>query len=139
MIAIYAILIPIGFIPFLIVLYKMKRLKRRKQTWIKTTATVRQIFGFSYRSINIFQIEYTITGTKETFTKKIPVGGLPYTIGDNLPIIYNPQNPRKILLDAGKSFTPLLIFTLIIAAAIVAVCFMMQKSIEKGELPNLFG
>ena len=139
MIAIYAILIPIGFIPFLIVLYKMKRLKRRKQTWIKTTAIVRQIFGFSYRSINIFLIEYTIASTGETFTKKIPVAGLPYTVGDSLPIIYNPQNPRKILLDAGKSFTPMLVFTLIIATAIIAVCFMMQKSIEKGEMPNVFG
>ena len=134
MIAIYAILIPIGFIPFLIVLYKMKRLKRRKQTWIKTTATVRQIFGFSYRSINIFQIEYTIAGTRETFTKKIPVAGLPYAIGDSLPIIYNPQNPRKILLDAGKSFIPMLVFTLLIAAFVIFASFMINKSIVSGEM-----
>lgn len=139
MIAIYAILIAIGFIPFLVVLYKMKRLKRRKQTWIKTMATVREIYGFSYRYINIFLIEYTIAVTGEIFTKKIPVAGLPYNKGEGLPIIYNPQDPRKILLDAGKSFTPMLLFTLIIAAAIIAVCFMMQKSIEKGEMPNMFG
>jgi hypothetical protein len=134
MIWIYALLIPIGFLPFLIVLYKMKRLKRRRQTWIKTMATVRQIFGFSYRYINVFLIEYTIAATGEVISKKIPVAGLPYAVGETLPVIYNPQNPRKILLDAGKSFTGMLIFTLLIAAIIIFACFMIQKGVASGEL-----
>ena len=98
-------------------------------------ATVRQIFGFSYRSINIFLIEYTIAITGETISKKIPVAGLPYAIGESLPIIYNPQNPRKMLLDAGKkSFTGMMVFTLLIAAFIIFACFMIQKGVASGEL-----
>jgi hypothetical protein len=120
MVFIYAFLIAIGFLPFAIIVYKMKRLERRRLTWTKTMATVREIYGFSYRSINIFLIEFTNPETKETITKKIPVAGLPYAIGETLPIIYNPQNPRKILLDAGKkSFTGMMVFTLLIAAFII--------------------
>ena len=134
MILIYALLIALGFLPFAIVVYKMKRLQRRRKTGVKTNAIVKEIYGFSYRSINIFLIEYTIAGTGETISKKIPVAGLPYAIGESLPIIYNPQKPRKILLDAGKSFTPLLVFTLLIAAFVIAACFMINRSIANGEM-----
>lgn len=134
MILIYALLIALGFLPFAIVVYKMKRLQRRRKTWVKTTAIVKEIYGFSYRSINIYLIEYTIAGTGETISKKIPVAGLPYAIGESLPIIYNPQKPRKILLDAGKSFTPMLVFTLVLAIFIIAACFMINKSLVSGEM-----
>ena len=132
---IYALLIAAGFIPFAIVVYKMKRLQRRRKTGVKTNAIVKEIYGFSYRSINIFLIEYTIAATGEAVSKKIPVAGLPYAVGESLPIIYNPQNPRKILLDAGKkSFTGMLVFTLLIAAFIIFACFMIQKGIANGEM-----
>lgn len=134
MILIYAFLIAIGFLPFAIVVYKMKRLEGRRKTWAKTNAIVKEIYGFSYRSVNIYVIEYTIAATGETLTKKIPVAGLPYAVGESLPIIYNPQNPRKILLDAGKSFTPMLVFTLFIAILIIAACFMINKSMLSGEI-----
>ena len=76
-----------------------------------------------------------LTDSPEVITKKIPVAGLPYAVGESLPIIYNPQNSRKILLDAGKkSFTGMLVFTLLIAAFIIFACFMIQKGIANGEM-----
>lgn len=131
---IYAALIVIGFLPFFIVLYKMNRLKKIKLNGVSTTATIKEVPYGGYKRLNKIVIEYQVKETRQMLNKEIVVAGMPYTEGQNLQVYYYPQNPYKVILDGGKSFVFGLIFTLIIAAFIIAACFMINNSIAAGEL-----
>lgn len=134
MIFIYAFLIVLGFIPFLIVLYKMNKVKRMKRDGVKTMSTVRQLSGNALKGLNTVVIEYPVEGSNQVVQKQITVAGTPYLVGDKLPLYYDRNNPNKMLLDSGKGFIFLLVFTLLLAAFFIAACFMIQRSIEAGEI-----
>jgi hypothetical protein len=134
MIFIYTLIIVTGFIPFLVVLYKMNRVKRMKRDGVKTMSTVRQLSGNALRGLNTVVIEYPVEGSNQFVQKQITVAGMPYQVGDKLPLYYDRKNPGKILLDSGKGFIVLLVFTLLLAAFFIAACFMIQGSIEAGEM-----
>lgn len=134
MIFIYAFLIVLGFIPFLIVLYKMNKVKRMKRDGVKTMSTVRQLSGNALKGLNTVVIEYPVEGSNQVVQKQITVAGIPYRVGDKLPLYYDRNNPGKMLLDSGKGFIVLLVFTLLLAAFFIAACFMIQRSIEAGEI-----
>lgn len=134
MIWIYLLIAAFGFIPFMIVLYKMNKLKRMKSNGIKTTALIKEVFGVSHHHLNSVVIEYLVEDTRQVITKKILVAGLPYQVGDHIPIYYNKQRPTKMLVDAGKNFTFSIVFTLLLAIILIAACFLIQNSINKGEL-----
>lgn len=134
MFPIYAVLIVIGFLPFAVILYKMNRVKRMKKYGENATATVLDVPFGTLRGLNRVLIEYTVKETGTVIKKEITVAGLPYQAGDKLPMYYDRQDPQKMLLDAGSGFTFMLVFTLLIAVFVIAACFMIQKSIETGEL-----
>lgn len=134
MIWIYLLISAFGFLPFIIVLYKMNRLKQMKINGIKTNALIKEVFGVSHRHLNSVVIEYSVEETRQVITKKIVVAGLPYQVGDHIPIYYNKQRPTKMLVDAGKNFTFSIVFTLLIAIILIAACFFIQNGINKGEL-----
>lgn len=130
----YALLITLGFAPFLIILYKMSRVKRMKRDGVKTTGTIRQLIGNSLKGLNGVIIEYPLEDSNQVVQKQIRVAGLPYQVGDKLPLYYNRTDPGKMVFDSGKGFIVLLIFTLLIAVAMIAACFMISKSIAAGEM-----
>lgn len=134
MIFIYALLIVLGFIPFLVILYKMNKVKRMKRNGVKTVGTIRELSGSSLKGLNSAVIEYPIEGSYEVVQKQISIAGMPYQVGDQLPLYYDRNNPGKMLFDSGKSFMILLIFTLLLAAFFIAACFMIQKSVAAGEM-----
>jgi len=131
---IYALLTAIGFIPFAIILYKINKVKRMKKFGVKAAGTVREVPFGSYRNMNKVLIEYTVKGNAKVITKEIIVAGMPYQVGDNLPLYYDSQNPHKMVLDSGKGFTIMLLFTLLLAIFIIAACFMINYSIETGQM-----
>jgi hypothetical protein len=131
---IYASLIVLGFIPFLIILYKMNRVKRMKRTGVKTVGTIRELSGSSLKGLNSLVIEYSIEGSNEVVQKQISVAGMPYRVGDQLPLYYDRNDPNKMLFDSGKSFIILLVFTLLLAVFFIAACFMIHQSIAAGEM-----
>ncbi len=132
MIWIYTLLIATGFLPFLVILYKINKQKKMKKHGVKTTATVTEVpFGL-YRGINLVTIEYPVTETGQVISKKIRVAGIPYSVGDKLPMYYKRENPTAMILDAGKNFIFLIVFTLIIALAVIALCFF--TNIATGEM-----
>jgi len=134
MIFIYALLIVLGFIPFLVILYKMNKVKRMKRNGVKTVGTIRELSGNSLKGLNSAIIEYPIEGSNEVVQKQISVAGMPYQVGDQLPLYYDRNSPGKMMFDSGKSFTILLIFTLLLAAFFIAACFMINNSIAAGEM-----
>jgi len=131
---IYGVLIVIGFLPFAVILYKMNRVKRMKKYGVKATGEVLDVPFGTPRALNRVLIEYTVKETGVVIKKGITVAGLPYQAGDKLPLYYDRQDPHKMLLDSGSGFTLMLVFTLLIAVFIIAACFMIQRSIETGEL-----
>jgi Protein of unknown function (DUF3592) len=134
MIWIYILLISTGFLPLVVVLYKMSKVKRMKRNGIKTNGIVQIVYGISQRYLNSIVIEYTIAATNQVISKKIVVGGIPYRVGESLPLYYDRDKPEKMLLDSGKSFTTLLVFTLLLAAGIIAACFFIQSSVNSGQM-----
>ncbi len=134
MLFMYALLIVLGFAPLLIILYKMNKVKRMKKDGLKTTATVRQLIGNSLKGLNSVIIEYPVENNHQVIQKRITVAGLPYQVGDKLPLYYDRNDPNKVQFDSGKGFIVLLIFTLLLAAGMIAACFMINKSIAAGEM-----
>jgi len=131
---IYAALTVLGFLPFAIILYKINRFNRMKKNGVSTTGIVLDVPFGSLRRLNRVTINYTVKETGILITKEIVVAGLPYRIGDKLPMYYDRLDPHKMLIDAGKGFTFMLVFTFLIAVFIIAACFMIQTGIESGEL-----
>ena len=96
--------------------------------------TVRSTNGTSGRSLNTIIIEYPLDGTAETIVKEVPVAGMPYHVGQMLPLYYQPNDPRKMQFDSGKNFIFLLVFTGIIALFMIAACYFISRSIAAGEM-----
>ena len=120
------LLVITGCLPLAVVLYKMYRVSHLKKTGVFTTGIVKQADGISQRNLNSIVIEYTEKHTGRLISGKIPVGGNPYQPGDRLPLYYDPGHPHQFVLDAGKSFIILLVFTFLIAGIFIAACFMLQ-------------
>ncbi|MEO5947137.1 MAG: hypothetical protein ABIP79_10015 [Chitinophagaceae bacterium] len=65
----YFLLIVVVFLPFLVVLYRIKKLKRWRKTCVATSATVVKIpLGF-YNRINSSTIQYSIKETGQKIEK----------------------------------------------------------------------
>ena len=123
-----------GFIPLLIILIRKNSNDKLRKFGVATTATVTQIFGRSFRGINLVEIKYRVIETGETITKNIRVAGIPYAVGDELPVFYDPGNPKRMQLDMKKGFTGMLVFTIIIALTILFAVYMLKQSIDRGEM-----
>ena len=129
---IYGILILAGFLPLLVVLYRISQLKRWRATGIATKATIIKIPMGRYSRMTSITIQYHIKETGQLIEKQITVAGNPYTVGQQLALLYKKENPNKSILDPEKSFTAMIIFTVIIAVVIMAATFMIRKSVEEG-------
>ncbi|HMI79406.1 MAG TPA: DUF3592 domain-containing protein [Ferruginibacter sp.] len=134
MIAAYILLVLFGFLPFLIVLYKMKKVQRMKKNGIKTTGIVRGISGSPTAKLSRIVIDYLSEDTNQYIRKELTVAGMPYAVGQELPLYYDKKDPYKMVFDSGKGFIPMIIFTLLIAAFAIAACFLINKSILNGEM-----
>lgn len=131
---IYLLLIVAGFLPLIVVLYKMKKIKRWRRTGVATTATVIKVpIGF-YNRLNTVSIQYSIKETGQVIEKKIIVAGNVYTIGQQLPLLYKKEKPTDTLLDSGKSYTILLVFTIFIALLIITAFYLIRKAIAEGVM-----
>jgi len=134
MTAVYIILPLFGFLPFFIVLYKMKKVQKLKKNGVKTTGIVRGISGSPSSKLSRIVIDYFLEGTNQYIRKELTVAGMPYSVGQELPLYYDPKDPNKMAFDSGKGFIAMIIFTLLIAGFAIAACFLINKSILNGEM-----
>lgn len=134
MIWIYAGLITIGFLPFVIVLYKISRVNRMKKTGVKTTCIIRNVPSGTLRGLNRVMIEYRLSESGIIITKEITVAGIPYKTGDILPIYYDRNDPEKMLLNSESGFSVLLLFTILLGAFVITACYLIYSGIRSGEL-----
>lgn len=132
MIIAYIIISILGFVPLTIVLFRIQNVRRMKKSGVRTDAIVTQVPLSTTRSLNSVTIEYTVMETRTIYRRSISVAGAPYSIGDKLPIYYDRNNPEKMVLDSGKVFIGMVIFTLLIAAFGILACFLINNTIEKG-------
>ncbi len=130
---IFAGIMIIGLLPFMIVLFRIKSISRMKKYGVKTTCVVCETPHGTIRGINRVLIEYKINETGIIIKKEISVAGLPYKEGDKLPIYYDRNDPGKIHLDSGKGFIFMLVFTLLIAVFTAAACWMIYTGIQAGN------
>jgi hypothetical protein len=134
MITVYIIISILGFVPLAIVLFRIQNVRRMKKSGIRTYAVVTQVPGGNLRSLNSVTIEYIVPEKRTIYRRSISVAGVPYKVGDKLPMYYDKNNPEKMLLDSGKVFIFMVIFTLLIAIFGIVVCFLINNSIAKGEI-----
>lgn len=134
MLWIYAGLILIGFMPLMIVIFKISKVKKMKRLGVKTTGIVKDVPMGTLRGLNRVMIEYEVKESGIIISKEITVAGLPYKEGDILPVYYDKSNPDDMLLDSGSGFIFLLIFTILIAAFVIAACYMIYSGIQSGEI-----
>ena len=134
MIWIYAGLITIGSLPFVIVLYKISSVNRMKKNGVKTTCIIRDVPFGTLRGLNRVMIEYRLNESGIVIKKEITVAGMPYKAGDSLPIYYDRSDPEKMLLDSGSGFSLLLLFTILLAAFVITACYLIYTGILSGEL-----
>lgn len=132
MLILYMLLIVLGFVPFIITLFKWKQVKRMRRHGVKTTATVKEIYGRSAKGMNKVLIEFTLE-TRQLASQVITVGGMPYSEGDQLPLIYERDDPAKNILDPGSSYIIIIVFTLLLALFVLFACYKIQHGIETGE------
>ena len=132
MTTIYAIMIVIGFAPFMVALYKLIRLKHMRKNGVKATAVVKEIYGYSLRGMNRVLIEFPLENGR-LVSQQIVVGGVPYKEGDQLPLIYNKNDPAKNIINSGSGYSILLVFTLLLAMFSIFACYKIKKGIETGN------
>jgi hypothetical protein len=130
---IFAGIILIGLLPFIIVLYRIRSINRLKKNGVKTTGIVCETPQGTLRGLNRVLIEYKINESGILFKKEITVAGLPYKAGNKLPIYYDINDPGKIQLDSGSGFTFMLIFTFLIAVFTAAACLMIYNGVQTGN------
>lgn len=133
MTTIYAIMIVIGFVPFIITLYKQIRMHYMRKNGSKATAVVKEISGYSLGGMSRVLIEF-LPKTGQLVSKEIMVAGTPYKKGDRLPLIYKKDNPAITILDSGKSYYAIVIIAFLLGLFVIGACFLIQGSIEKGEI-----
>lgn len=125
MIITYAIMIVIGFVPFIITFFKMKRINKMRMTGIKTIAVVKELYGMQLRGINKVLIEFNLE-TDQLVSHVLTVRGVPYKLGDKLPLIYERNNPGKNIVDPGKYYTIISVIAFLLGMGMIGACFLVQ-------------
>lgn len=134
MIWIYSLLIIIGFFPLFVVLYKVTKMKRWRKNAVATKATVVRIpLGFKNR-LTAITIQYSVWETQQVFEKTITTAGNPYTIGQQLPILYKKKQPADSIVDSGKSYSWVLIFSAFLALFFLVATYMIHQWIAEGVM-----
>lgn len=131
---IYILLIAVGFLPLLVVIYKMKKMKQMRKNGINVTATVTSVPGGLYNKMNTVIINYWVKETRQLIEKKITVAGNPYSVGQQLPLLYKKEKPEEVILDSSKAYIFILLFAILIAAGMMLAAFMIQRAVVHGEM-----
>ena len=134
LILIYLFISLLGFVPFAIVLYKMSKAKALKRGGVKAVGVVRSMSASPGSSISTVTVEYYLKDLKYTVSKQVKVGGMPYKIGQELPLYYEKKNPHNMVLDSGKAAMVGVILALLLAMLCIGICFLINNSIANGEL-----
>lgn len=69
MLWIYAGLILIGFMPLMIVIFKISKVKKMKRLGVKTTGIVKDVPMGTLRGLNRVMIEYEVKGKRNHYIK----------------------------------------------------------------------
>lgn len=129
---IYLVLIVASILPLFVVLYKIAKMKRWRKNAVATTATVVQIpMGF-FNRLTTITIRYTIYKTGQVIEKQITIAGNPYSVGQQLPLLYKKEKPTETMLDSGKSYTMVLVFTIFIALFFILATYMIHQWVAEG-------
>ncbi len=131
---IYLILPGVGFLPLMVVLYRMNQLKQWRKNAIAVKATiVKTPFGYHPRMTRI-TIQYYAKESGRIIEKQIAVAGNPYSVGQQLSILYKKENPHQSIVDPDKSFAGMLIFGIIIVFVFIAATLFIHESVATGQM-----
>ena len=96
----------VGLFPLAVVILKARGHRRLMRTGVKTHGTVRQVLGSSDDNLNVINIEYQTD--RGPILTRVRVAGLPYKVGQQLPLIHAADDPQRMMLG-WRSVHPLLI------------------------------
>lgn len=60
--------------------------------------------------------------TGQLVSQVLTVGGVPYKWGDNLPLIYERNNPAKNIVDPGKYYTIISVVVFLLGIGMIGAC-----------------
>ena len=84
--------------------------------------------------MNTVVIQYNVKATGQVIEKEIAVAGNPYSLGQQLPLLYKKDNPAELILDSGKAYFFVLVFAIIVAVGMIAAAFMIKQAVANGEM-----
>jgi hypothetical protein len=131
------VLLVLAFLPTVIVLVKMKRIKAFKAGAVKTTATVVQSekkMGFKGNTYYLLTLEYKLIDTNQLYTVKRIVykKHLP---GDIIEAMYMQDDPSRFSIEFGKKLHIVIIITIVWFLLIAFFCmwlYNLQLGITKS-------
>jgi len=137
MILLYCLLILLGFTPLIIVVIKISNVQKLKRHGVKVEGIVREVTGSVSSGLSTVIIEYPVVGTPHIVSKKLTVGGMPYSVGQRLILYYDPVQPHEMRFDSGKGFILLIVFTLLLAALMIFLCFWISDNVANTSFTTM--
>lgn len=120
------VLVLVGLLPMGVVWLKMRGNRRLLREGIRTHGVVRYVHGSSHSALNAIDLEYT-TQSGMRFHKRLSVAGLPYAVGAQLPLIYDPTDPSRMMLGWKHNYTWIFLLTGLIAIAFASFALRLDS------------
>lgn len=120
------VLVLVGLLPTGVVLLKTRGTRRLVAAGIKTKGVVAQVDGIGHSQLNSIVVTFT-TRTGQRVSCRLSVAGAPYRVGQELPLIYDPADPRRMMLGWKSSYPILLVLTGAIALAFLVFAIRLDE------------
>jgi len=114
-------------LPLLFCLIKIYRLKKFKAKAVLTRALVtaaEKRSGFKNSNYYLLTIKYKVNDTGLHYSAQ-KISGKKYTAGEQVPLMYLPDDPVKFSIDFGQSLKWLLPFSVIFLGLISYLCYWL--------------
>lgn len=145
-------MVAFGALPLLLTLRRMRKGQVIMRRGITATAVVMQVTTQRYYKggmLDNLKLEYKTLLTGQTYFGQATAIHGKFKPGDSLPLTYLSNDPLKFTIDGGKSYWPMLVFSILLW---LFVCFAAYKInemigleysdynlIEKNELQTNYG
>ena len=135
MLVLYILLPLIGALPFIIVIFKMRRAQRIIKNGITTEAEVVQVIGWGTtirNKVDTLILNYMVEATNQIYQGQATASREAYKVGDKLTITYSNKPPYEMTVKGSKVFIPILVFTILIFLFVIFAMFQIEELIPEG-------
>jgi hypothetical protein len=123
-----------GFLPLVIILYKKNRAKKILTTGLSANATVYDVQTVYGQPTEMVSYSFYAINNTTQFTGRLTIERGLYKPGDVLEIHYLPDNPKQNTMHGAWGSPVLVIFGVVIAAAVLFAVYKLNEMVEAGSI-----